>query len=131
MDLPQDILVRQAPRCVTDRTILAMEEDLWGDYTIPFSQITSLSASNTLLWCVGENGALQYAKLSGPGLLWMKAKVPAQQIVTSSSGCIVWRLYQESVYAVIGGTARKPTGEKWMEVVKDVKYIAVDDTSAW
>ena len=127
----KDIVVHEVDTNEPSHPSLTLDADLWVDYQMLHQQTKCLSASNTMLWAVGDSQSLQYAKLGGPGLLWVKAKVPAQQIATSLSGSIVWRLQRGTVYAVIGGTVRKPTGDKWMDVAKNVKYIAVDDTSAW
>ncbi|CAH1791291.1 unnamed protein product [Owenia fusiformis] len=104
--------------------------DTWTEFLAP-SNLQSLTLSNKHVWCVDKSERLHYSMLSNPGLKWRKVDAAAKQIAVSATGVIVWRLHKGSAYAGTKITVRNPAGMKWVEAAKDVKYIAVDDRSAW
>ena len=117
--------------CDNDEIEILQNLDIWLEYEKMHVKTRSISSSCNILWLVGEQCDLQYAVLDTPGIKWHKTKISAHQIAVSSNSCIIWRLHQGSVYVLIGSSLKKPLGEKWIEILKDVKFIAVDNTSAW
>ncbi|XP_060581801.1 tectonin beta-propeller repeat-containing protein 2-like [Ruditapes philippinarum] len=53
------------------------------------------------------------------------------QISVSPDGNIVWALNKYTVYAGTKITPRRPEGMKWVEAVRDVSFICVDNNCAW
>ena len=94
--------------------------------------IISMSLSVNHVWIVDKSGNILYSDLKGTGIKWQKVKDAfAKQLSVSPNGTIVWRLYKDKVYAGTKITPKRPEGMKWVEALKDVQYIAVDDNSAW
>ena len=91
----------------------------------------SLSVSSTHVWVTDRSTNIYYSALSGPGLLWKKVSGYASQISVSKDGNIVWALNKGTVSAGTKITAKRPEGMKWVEAVRDVAYMCVDETCAW
>ncbi|XP_071079116.1 tectonin beta-propeller repeat-containing protein 2-like [Haliotis cracherodii] len=103
----------------------------WSEIITP-TNVYSLCVSETHIWFTDKSENIYYSSLSGvKGVVWRKASGQAKQISVSSSGSIVWRLQKNTVYAGTKLSARRPEGLKWVEAVKDVSYISVDDKCAW
>ena len=66
-----------------------------------------------------------------PGIKWIKANGYAKIISVSRSGMIIWRLYKDTVYAGTKITAKHPEGMKWVEAIRGVQSMAVDNNCAW
>lgn len=94
--------------------------------------LQSLAISDTHVWCTDKSSNIWYCSLKSVGIKWTKATGGyAKQISVSRSGMIVWRLYKDIVYAGTKITSKHPEGMKWVEAVKDVRTIAVDNNCAW
>lgn len=93
--------------------------------------LSCLCLTDTHIWHVDRSANLWQCSLSSPGLKWQKANGFAKMIAVSRSGNIVWRLYKETVYAGTKITAKHPEGLKWIEAIREVQYISVDETVAW
>ncbi|XP_053393854.1 tectonin beta-propeller repeat-containing protein 2-like isoform X2 [Mercenaria mercenaria] len=93
--------------------------------------IHSLSVSKSHVWITDRSCNIFYSVLSGPGVSWKRAVGSASQISVSQDGFIVWSLNKNTVYAGTKITAKRPEGMKWVEAVRDVSFICVDNTSAW
>ncbi|KAK6181171.1 hypothetical protein SNE40_009090 [Patella caerulea] len=91
----------------------------------------SLSLSETHVWFTDKSENIYYSSLSGPKVIWRKAAGSGTQIAVSQNGHIVWRLHRNVAYAGTKITSKRPEGLKWVDAVKEVAYIAVDDSSAW
>lgn len=102
----------------------------WTEITTP-GNIYSMSISATHAWITDRSTNIFYSALTGPGLAWKKASGNASQISVSKDGNIVWALNRGVVSAGTKITAKRPEGMKWVEAVKNVSYICVDDTCAW
>lgn len=102
----------------------------WTEITTP-GNIYSMSISATHAWITDRSTNIFYSALAGPGLTWKKASGNASQISVSKDGNIVWALNRGVVSAGTKITAKRPEGMKWVEAVKNVSYICVDDTCAW
>lgn len=103
----------------------------WSKFTTP-ANIYSLGLSSTHIWFTAKGETLYYSALGGvKGIVWHKVLEPANQISVSPSGHIVWRLYRGRVFAGTKITQRRPEGLKWVEAVRDVAHISVDDNCAW
>jgi hypothetical protein len=93
--------------------------------------LSCLCLTDTHIWHVDRSANLWQCSLNSPGLKWQKANGFAKMIAVSRSGNIVWRLYKDTVYAGTKITAKHPEGLKWIEAIREVQYIAVDETVAW
>ncbi|KAH3859308.1 tectonin beta-propeller repeat-containing protein 2-like isoform X2 [Dreissena polymorpha] len=93
--------------------------------------IYSLSVSSTHVWITDRSTNIFYAPLGEPGISWKKAIGNASQISVSKDGSIVWALNKGVVSAGTKITPKRPEGMKWVEAVRDVAYIFVDETCAW
>lgn len=103
----------------------------WHEFSTP-ARLSSISVSSRHIWCTDELNRIHYSGLSGEGLQWQTLQqTTAQQIAVAPSGWIVWRLDGGSAFAAKGVSHRCPSGVEWVEVARDVAYIAVDDTEAW
>ncbi|XP_067682961.1 tectonin beta-propeller repeat-containing protein 2-like [Haliotis asinina] len=103
----------------------------WSEIITP-TNVYSLVVSETHIWFTDKSENIYYSSLNGvKGVVWRKASGQAKQIAVSSSGSIVWRLQKTTVYAGTKLSSRRPEGLKWVEAVKDVSYISVDDNCAW
>lgn len=93
--------------------------------------INSLAISNSHVWVADKSCNVYYSGLLGDRLKWQKIKDPGHQIAVSRSGFIMWRLYKGTVYAGTKITSRHPEGMKWVEAVRSVQFVAVDNNCAW
>lgn len=93
--------------------------------------VACLCLTDTHIWHVDRSSNLWYCSLNSPGLKWQKANGYAKMVAVSRSGSIVWRLYKDTVYAGTKIVAKHPEGMKWIEAVREVQYISVDETMAW
>ena len=120
-----------AEKSAPPETMLHKLANSWSEFTAP-ANIYSLSLSSTHVWFTDKGETLYYSALGGvKGILWRKVREPANQISVSPSGHIVWRLYRGRVFAGTKITQRRPEGLKWVEAVRDVAHISVDDHCAW
>ena len=93
--------------------------------------VTSLAMSHNHVWYTDKSNSLQYSSLLGSGIQWHKAVGNCRQIAVSNSGSIIWRLDNSKAYAGSKITAKQPWGTRWLDAVREAKYIAVDDNCAW
>lgn len=104
--------------------------DMWAHLPSP-GVIQSLSLSSNHVWTTDKDEHIYYSSLSGPGLSWHKISVSGKQIAVSPNGSILWRVHRNKAYAATKITAKKPDGTKWIEAVRDVAFIALDNTMCW
>ncbi|XP_062587133.1 tectonin beta-propeller repeat-containing protein 2-like, partial [Saccostrea cucullata] len=102
----------------------------WSEIFTP-GNLSCLCLTDTHIWHVDRSSNLWHCSLTNPGLKWQKANGYAKMIAVSRSGSIVWRLYKDTVYAGTKLTAKHPEGLKWIEAVREVQYISVDESVAW
>lgn len=103
----------------------------WSEFTTS-ANIYSLALSNSQVWYTDKGENIYYSSFSNPkGIQWRKVTDFANQISVSPSGNIVWRLHRGVVYAGTKISTRRPEGLKWVEAVRDVKTISVDNDCAW
>ncbi|KAH9495061.1 hypothetical protein Btru_018728 [Bulinus truncatus] len=103
----------------------------WSEFTTP-ANIYSLVVSNTHIWFTDKSENIYYSSIGSPkGVMWRKASGKANQISVSPSGHIVWRLHHGVVHAGTKINSRHPEGMKWVEAIRDVEMICVDDKSGW
>ncbi|XP_041353427.1 tectonin beta-propeller repeat-containing protein 2-like [Gigantopelta aegis] len=103
----------------------------WSEISAP-ANIYSLALSDTHIWFTDKSEHIYFSAINSPkGILWRKASGSASQISVSRSGKIVWRLHKGTAYAGTKITAKRPEGMKWVEAVRDVAFIAVDNRCAW
>lgn len=93
--------------------------------------VACLCLTDTHIWHVDRSSNIWYCSLNSPGFKWQKANGNAKMMAVSHSGSIVWRLYKDTVYAGTKIVAKHPEGMKWIEAVREVQYISVDETMAW
>ena len=93
--------------------------------------VTSLAMSHNHVWYTDKSNSLQYSSLLGSGIQWHKAVGNCRQITVSNSGSIIWRLDNSKAYAGSKITAKQPWGTRWLDAVREAKYIAVNDNCAW
>ncbi|XP_021379917.1 tectonin beta-propeller repeat-containing protein 2-like isoform X1 [Mizuhopecten yessoensis] len=91
----------------------------------------SLAISNSHVWVVDKSCNVYYSSLQVDHPKWQKIKDYGNQIAVSRSGYIMWRLYKNTVYAGTKITPRHPEGMKWVEAVRNVQFVAVDNNCAW
>ncbi|ESO90159.1 hypothetical protein LOTGIDRAFT_233953 [Lottia gigantea] len=91
----------------------------------------SLCVSETHIWFTDKSENIYYSSVLGPKIVWRKAAGTASQVAVSSKGHIVWRLHKNVAFAGTKLTSKRPEGLKWVEAVRDVAYVAVDDFTAW
>ena len=102
----------------------------WTELFTP-GNISCLCVTDTHIWHVDKSSNFFHCSLHSSGLKWQKANGFAKMIAVSRSGSIVWRLYKDTVYVGTKITAKHPEGMKWIEAVREVQYISVDETVAW
>ncbi|KAK0046533.1 tectonin beta-propeller repeat-containing protein 2 [Biomphalaria pfeifferi] len=103
----------------------------WSEFTTP-ANIYSLVVSYTHVWFTDKSENIYYSSMGSPkGVVWRKATGKANQISVSPSGHIVWRLHHGVVHAGTKINLRHPEGLKWVEAIKDVETMCVDDKTAW
>ncbi|XP_014671979.1 PREDICTED: tectonin beta-propeller repeat-containing protein 2-like [Priapulus caudatus] len=114
---------------VLDKVKLA---DSWTQVTTP-GPIYCVAQCDRYVCYVDLKENVYFSELSvGHSVKWRMLKNrPAQQIAVSPSGCIVWCLYNSTVYAALKVSRASPAADKWTEAVRDVAFIAVDNTAAW
>ncbi|CAG2193665.1 TECPR2 [Mytilus edulis] len=94
--------------------------------------LLSLVVSDLHIWCTDRSSNIWYSNIKSPGIKWVKANGYAkQQISVSPSGMIVWRVYKDTVYAGTKITSKHPEGMKWVEAIRGVQSVSVDNYSAW
>lgn len=107
--------------------------DAWLEFSVtgkPAAQ--SLCVSRRTAWYVDKSDRLFFSSLKGPGLTWINVSQPAQQVSSSPSGFIVWRVHRGSAFSAVGRiTGKSPAGTEWREVAREVAYVAVDDSVVW
>jgi len=129
---------------VTDRTFVPESKtshsypdsdslDAWLEFPLPGkSTVLSLCVSRRTAWYVDKSERLYWSSLKGPGLSWTCVDQPAQQISSSPSGFIVWKVYRGLAYSAVGKlTGKYPAGTEWREVANEVAYVAADDSVVW
>ncbi|XP_046579933.1 tectonin beta-propeller repeat-containing protein 2-like isoform X3 [Haliotis rubra] len=127
---PASVAALGADDKVAAGTLLKLANS-WSEIITP-TNVYSLVVSETHIWFTDKSENIYYSSLSGvKGVVWRKASGQAKQIAVSSSGSIVWRLQKSTVYAGTKLSSRRPEGLKWVDAVKDVSYISVDDNCAW
>ncbi|KAG1707003.1 Tectonin beta-propeller repeat-containing protein 2 [Nymphon striatum] len=96
-------------------------------------QLISLSISKRYIICVDNCENVFYSNLSEPGLSWNHLDYHANHVAVSESGNLVWRLYNSVVYAAKLGSCNpyKPVVSSWIEIMKNVSWFALDETSIW
>ncbi|KAK3591291.1 hypothetical protein CHS0354_004340 [Potamilus streckersoni] len=104
--------------------------NIWTQFTA-LSNVYSMALSDMHIWYTDKSNNIYYSPLHQPGLTWRKAIGSAKQIAVSQFGDIVWCLQKNTVLAGTKITQKHPEGLKWVEAVKEVTYIAVDNNSAW
>ncbi|XP_012939414.1 tectonin beta-propeller repeat-containing protein 2 isoform X2 [Aplysia californica] len=103
----------------------------WSEFTTP-TNMYSLAVSQSHVWFTDKSENIYYSSVGSPkGIVWRKASGSANQIAVSPSGHIVWRLHRGVVFAGTKISSRHPEGLKWVEAVRDVEWISVDDNCAW
>ncbi|CAG5119309.1 unnamed protein product [Candidula unifasciata] len=103
----------------------------WSELTTS-ANICSLALSNSHIWYTDKSDSIYYSSFNNPkGIQWRKITDHGSQISVSPSGNIVWRLHRGVVYAGTKICTRRPEGLKWVEAVRDVKTICVDNDCAW
>ncbi|KAK3093129.1 hypothetical protein FSP39_011469 [Pinctada imbricata] len=102
----------------------------WSDIYTP-ANVTSLALTNSHVWYTDKNSNIYHCSIFSGGLQWVRASGQARQISVSRSGHIVWRLHGNKAFAGSRITSKNPEGMKWLDAVKEVQYISVDDTCAW
>lgn len=98
---------------------------------ITSGNLISLTMSDSHIWCTDKSSNIWYSSTKTSGGKWQKANGYAKQISVSRSGMIVWRLYKDTVYAGTKITSKHPEGMKWVEAIRGVQSISVDNLSAW
>ena len=68
---------------------------------------------------------------AGPGLRWKAEKEQADQLTTSPSGDIVWRVWNSSLYVATKVSIRSASASKWVEAAREVAFAALDDRAGW
>lgn len=116
-----------------DRSCSSVSQSLINNWmeTSVAGNVYSMAISNSHVWVVDKSCNVYYTSLQGGRLKWQRLKDYGHQIAVSRSGFIVWRLYKETVYAGTKITSRHPEGMKWVEAVRDVQFVAVDNNCAW
>ncbi|XP_078316066.1 tectonin beta-propeller repeat-containing protein 2-like isoform X2 [Crassostrea virginica] len=102
----------------------------WTELFTP-GNVSCLCVTDTHIWHVDKSSNFFHCSLHSPELKWQKVNGFAKMIAVSRSGSIVWRLYKDTVYVGTKITAKHPEGMKWIEAVREVQYISVDETVAW
>jgi len=102
----------------------------WTEVTAK-GNIYSLAVSASHVWVTDRGTNIYYSSLEEPGVTWRKSTGNASQISVSPDGNIVWALHKGTVSAGTRITAKRPEGMKWVEAVRDVAYVCVDNTCAW
>ena len=103
----------------------------WTEISAP-ANIYSLAVSDMHIWFTDKSEHIYFSAVNSPkGILWRKASGTASQISVSQNGKLVWRLHKGTAYAGTKITAKRPEGMKWVEAVRDVAFIAVDNSCAW
>ena len=115
---------------VPDRSHFLKTVNNWTEVAT-FGNIHSLSVSSWHVWITDKSCNIYYSVLAGPSLNWKKASGTASQISVSLCGNILWCLHKNTVSAGTKITQKRPEGMKWVEAVRDVAYICVDQTCAW
>ncbi|CAC5385613.1 TECPR2 [Mytilus coruscus] len=93
--------------------------------------LLSLVVSDLHIWCTDRSSNIWYSNIKSPGIKWVKANGYAKQISVSTSGMIVWRVYKDTVYAGTKITSKHPEGMKWVEAIRGVQSVSVDNNCAW
>lgn len=120
----------ESDKNISEATLYRLANN-WSEFTAS-ANIYSLALSGTHIWFTDKSDNLYYSAIGEmKGVLWRKVGDPASQIAVSPSGHIVWRLHKGRVFAGTKITHRRPEGLKWVEAVRDVRFISVDDHCAW
>ena len=104
--------------------------DTWTTLHAPDRPVC-LCMTRRRAWCVDAHDRLHHAAASAGPLRWRLVESPAHRVAVSPSGGVVWRLYASSVYAAVQTSAAAVAGSRWMEVLRSVVDVAVDDDVAW
>ncbi|XP_074662450.1 tectonin beta-propeller repeat-containing protein 2-like [Tubulanus polymorphus] len=122
---------RATDEAISVDPLLTLLTDTWSAFPTP-GYIQSISLSHKQAWVTDKNDRLYSSSLTEPGLTWKKEDDGAKLISVSDNGAILWKLLRNgSVYAAVRMLAGGPDSIAWQEVLKDVKYISVDNTCAW
>lgn len=111
-------------------TIRSNKFNTWTE-VITSGNLLSLTMSDSHIWCTDKSSNIWYSSTKTPGIKWQKATGYAKQISVSRSGMIVWKLYKDTVYAGTKITSKHPEGMKWVEAIRGVQSVSVDNLSAW
>ncbi|XP_013385306.1 tectonin beta-propeller repeat-containing protein 2-like isoform X1 [Lingula anatina] len=102
----------------------------WTECTLQ-GNLQDLTVSSKHVWYVDRSDRIFWAPINEHGLPWKQLDVKANQLAVSPNGLIVWRLFNGVVFAGTKISTKNPGGQKWVEALRDVTRISVDDTSAW
>ena len=111
--------------------------DIWVPILHPSRyQLQCVCLSDQLLWVVDTKGAVFCTTMESKGRDWQGIKKSMSQISSSSSGKIVWGVYNHSAYVRLG-IGMNPAGSTWKNTTKNtplahkVKMVAVDENGVW
>ncbi len=111
--------------------------DIWSPIPIPGGHVQCVCLSNTSLWITDLKGSVFWSRPDNRRLRWEPVKHPMNLISSSSSGKIVWGVYNGHAYARLGISDLNQSGSTWKNLTKNtpmkrqVKMIACDENAIW
>lgn len=93
--------------------------------------IVSLAACDGYLCCVDSRDNVYYSRLMGREFTWRSGSRPMSRVALSPSGCVLWAIYKEKLYAARSPRCNEPLAMGWDEVAMNVVSVSVTETTAW
>ena len=111
--------------------------DIWTPIPIPGGHVQCVCLSNTSLWITDLKGSVFWSRPDNRRLNWEPVKHPMNFISSSSSGKIVWGVYNGHAYTRLGISDLNQSGSTWKNITKStpmkrqVKMVACDENAIW
>ena len=112
--------------------------DIWTPIPPPSGHnIQCVCLSATSLWLSDSRGSVFWATPDTRELCWQPVKHPMGFISSSTSGKIVWGVYNGHAYTRLGISDLNHSGSSWKNVTKttalkrQVRHVASDENAVW
>ncbi|KAL1416626.1 hypothetical protein MTO96_027837 [Rhipicephalus appendiculatus] len=93
--------------------------------------VVSLAACDGYLCCVDSRDNVYYSRLMGREFTWRSGSRPMNRVALSPSGCVLWAIYKEKLYAARSPMSNEPLARGWDEVAMNVVSVSVTESTAW
>ena len=112
---------------------LRLLADSWADYSPPghgYAQFVAVS--DTHIWCVTTSDHIFYCPTHFSVVTWTQLRGFAKMIAVNIAGDVIWCIDRKNyAYTRRGISSNHLTGKTWVPVEKDMRFVAIEDSSVW